>query len=92
VRGLEVKPIGATTKKPYYSNVPALLGAGGLDDACRPLYYDLINHYFPNSQRLLFTKRPHGPLLNSWEGDIYIGEFLTKPSVRVQGQQDIEAY
>ena len=87
-----VKPINAATKKPYYSNVPVLLGAGGLDDACRPLYNDLIHQYFPNSQRLLFTKRVHGPLLNSFEGDVYIGEFLNKPRERLQGQQDIEAY
>jgi len=88
----QVKPIDAATKKPYYSNVPAILGAGGLDDACRPLYNDLIHHYFPNSQRLLFTKRVHGPLLNSFEGDVYIGEFLNKPRERVAGQQEIEAY
>jgi pimeloyl-ACP methyl ester carboxylesterase len=87
-----VKPINAATKKPYYSKVPALLGAGGLDDACRPLYNDLINHYFLNSQRLLFTKRVHGPLLNSFEGDVYIGEFLNKPREHLKGQQDIEAY
>lgn len=87
-----VKPINEATKRPYYSNVPVLLGAGGLDDACRPLYNDLIHHYFPNSQRLLFTKRVHGPLLNSLEGDIYIGEFLNKPRERLQGKPDIEVY
>lgn len=87
-----VKPINAATKKPYYSNLPVLLGAGGLDDACRPLYNDLIHHYFPNSQRLLFTKRVHGPLLNSFEGDVYIGEFLNKPLEHVEGQKDIEAH
>ena len=86
-----VRPIDEATKQPYYSNVPALLGAGGLDDACRPLYNDLLHHYFPNSQRLLFTKRVHGPLLNSLEGDLYIGEFLDKPHERLQGKQDIEA-
>ena len=87
-----MKPIDAATKKPYHSNVPVLLGAGALDDACRPLYNDLINHYFPNSQRLLFTKRVHGPLLNSLEGDVYIGEFLNKPREHLRGRQDIEAY
>lgn len=87
-----VKPIDTATKKPYYSSVPALLGAGGLDDACRPLYNDLIHHYFPNSQRLLFTKRVHGPLLNSFEGDVYIGDFLNNPRAPLQGKQDIEAY
>jgi hypothetical protein len=55
------------------------------------LYNDLIHHYFPNSQQLLFTKRVHGPLLNSYEGDVYIGEFLNNPSQRLAGQKDIEA-
>ena len=87
-----VRPIDASTKKPFYSNVPVLLGAGGLDDACRPLYNDLIHHYFPNSQRLVFTKRLHGPLLNSFEGDVYIGDFLDRPFERIKGQKDIEAY
>jgi pimeloyl-ACP methyl ester carboxylesterase len=88
----QVKPINEATKKPYYSSVPALLGAGGLDDACRPLYNDLIHHYLPNSQRLLFTKRVHGPLLNSLEGDLYIGQFLDNPREPLKGQQDIEAH
>lgn len=87
-----VKPIHAVTKEPFYSNVPVLLGAGGLDDACRPLYNDIIHHYFPNSQRLLFTKRLHGPLLNSFEGDVYVGDFLDKPLEPIQGQKDIKAY
>jgi len=88
----QVKPIDPSTKKPFYSNVPVLLGAGGLDDACRPFYNDMIHHYFPNSQRLLFTKRQHGPLLNSLEGDDYIAAFLNKPFDRLGGQKDIDAY
>jgi len=88
----QVKPISATTKKPFYSNVPALLGAGQLDDACRPLYNDMVHQYLPNSQRLLFTRRQHAPLLNSMEGDIYIGAFLDQPSKPLPGQKDIEAY
>lgn len=87
-----VQPIDAATKKPFYSSAPALLGAGGLDDACRPLYNDMIHVYLPNSQRLLFSKRVHGPLLNSYEGDVYIGEFLNNPSQHLAGQKDIEAY
>lgn len=87
-----VKPINASSKKPFYSNVPVLLGAGALDDACRPLYNDLIHHYFANSQRLVFAKRMHGPLLNSYEGDVYIGAFLDRPFERLTGQKDIEIY
>jgi pimeloyl-ACP methyl ester carboxylesterase len=75
----QVKPIKASTKKPFYSNVPVLLGAGGMDDSCRPVYNDLIHHYMPNSQRILFSQRQHGPLLNSREGDEYIGHFLDHP-------------
>lgn len=87
-----IKPIDAVTKKPFYSDVPVLLGAGGQDDACRPLYNDMIHHYFPNSQRLLFTKRLHGPLLNSFEGDVYVGDFLDKPLDHLKSQKDVEAY
>jgi pimeloyl-ACP methyl ester carboxylesterase len=87
-----VKPIEAVTKNPFYSNVPVLLGAGQLDDACRPIYNDMIHHYFPNSQRLLFTKRLHGPLLNSVEGDVYIAEFLQEPGRLLKGQKEIEVY
>ena len=87
-----VRPINAISKKPFYSNVPVLLGAGALDDACRPLYNDLIHHYFANSQRLLFAKRMHGPLLNSYEGDVYIAAFLDRPFDRLTGQKDIEVY
>ena len=87
-----VKPIDPATKKPFYSNTPVLLGAGELDDACRPIYNDMIHQYFPNSQRLLFTKRQHAPLLNSLEGDVYIGAFLDNPFQRLDGQKDIQAY
>jgi hypothetical protein len=48
----------------------------------------MIHHYFPNSQRLLFTKRLHGPLLNSFEGDVYIGNFLDKPFERGDDDDD----
>jgi hypothetical protein len=91
-RAWHVAPIDVATKKPYYSSVPVLLGAGGLDDACRPLYNDMIAHYFRNSQRLLFSKHVHGPLLNSFEGDVYIGAFLDKPGEPLKGQQDIQVY
>ena len=91
-RAWPVKPIDASTKKPFYSNVPTLLGAGGIDGSCRPLYNDMIHHYLPNSQRLLFTKRQHAPLLNSYEGDGYIADFLDNPFENLKGQKDIEAY
>lgn len=87
-----VEPINVATKKPFYSNLPALLGAGELDDACRPIYNDMIHHYLPNSQRLLFRKRLHAPLLNSAEGDLYIAQFLAEPRKLLTGQGEVEVY
>jgi pimeloyl-ACP methyl ester carboxylesterase len=88
----QVPPISAATKEPFYSRVPVLLGAGGLDDACRPLYNEMVHHYFLNSQQLLFTKRVHGPLLNSREGDQYISQFLASPNERLIPQKDVEVH
>ena len=67
--------------------------AGGMDDACRPVYNDMIHHYMPNSQRLLFTDRQHGPLLNSYDGDVFIGKFLDDPYKKVASdKKNIIAY
>jgi hypothetical protein len=33
----------------------------------------------PNSQRVLFTNKTHGPALNSREGDVLIAQFLDHP-------------
>jgi pimeloyl-ACP methyl ester carboxylesterase len=88
-----VPAINASVKMPFYSNVPVLLGAGEMDDACRPVYNDMIHHYMPNSQRLLFVRRPHAPLLNSREGDPFITEFLDHPYKKVVSDiKDIIAY
>ncbi|HVW15012.1 MAG TPA: alpha/beta fold hydrolase [Mucilaginibacter sp.] len=83
----KVKAIDTATKKPFYSNVPALLGAGGMDDSCRPLYNDLIHQYLPNSQRVLFAERQHAPLLNSYEGDLIIGQFLDHPNQKITSEK-----
>jgi pimeloyl-ACP methyl ester carboxylesterase len=78
-----VQPISASNKKPSYSSVPLLLGAGSFDPACRPIYNDMIHHYFPNSQRLLFTKKAHGPLI-SLEGNPLIADFLDNPLRKIE--------
>jgi len=88
-----VKPIKAETKKAFYSNVPVLLGAGEIDDSCRPIYNDMIHRYMPNSQRLLYTGGTHAPLLNTREGDVYIGQFLDNPNQKiVSGTNNFIAY
>lgn len=73
----KVPPIKPETKQPFYSNKPALLADGEMDNACRPLYIDRIHHYMPNSQRLLFKNHSHGV-----GGDDYnqlMQQFLNKP-------------
>jgi len=83
-----VPPIAADTKKAFYSNVPVLLSAGDTDPSCRPLYNDMLHHYMPNSQRLLFINSSHGPLLNTREGDDYITNFLNNPKKQLISNTD----
>lgn len=80
-----VSPIADDVKRPVYSSIPVLLGAGDTDPWCRPLYNNIINHYMPNSQRLLFIDRTHAPLLNSREGFDAIQLFLDDPMKKVEG-------
>lgn len=54
-----VPPVRPETKQPFYSNTPLLLADGELDNACNPVYMDLIHQYMPNSQRLLFRNHSH---------------------------------
>lgn len=56
----QVPAIKPATKQPFYSSKPILLADGEMDNACRPLYIDMIHHYMPNSSRLLFVNRSHG--------------------------------
>jgi pimeloyl-ACP methyl ester carboxylesterase len=77
-----IPAIKADSKKPFYSNIPMLLSAGLYDPACRPLYNDILHHYFPQSQRLLFTKGAHCPLI-SLEGEQYISQFLNNPFKKI---------
>ncbi len=75
----KVKSVDPIAKTPVYSHLPVLLGSGDTDPYCRPYYNDLIHHYMPNSQRLLFTDKTHAPLLNTREGDELIAAFLAHP-------------
>ncbi|WP_428656429.1 alpha/beta fold hydrolase [Runella sp.] len=88
----KVPSIPVKAKTPFYSNVPVLLAAGDTDPACRPVYNDQIHHYMPNSQRLLFQNRSHGPLIRE-EGNIFIEKFLNNPNEKiVSHKKDIIAY
>ncbi|MFB6454924.1 alpha/beta fold hydrolase [Chitinophaga sp. Hz27] len=85
------KSVKPATKQAFYTTKYALLADGAMDNACRPLYIDMIHHYMPNSYRLLFTKRAHGvggpafmPILR---------EFLDNPAKRpVSGSEDVIVY
>jgi TAP-like protein len=79
----DVKPVDRIAKTPVYSNIPVLLSSGDTDPYCRPFYNDLIHHYMPNSQRLLFTDKTHGPLLNTRAGDELLAIFLSNPAKKV---------
>ena len=87
----QVPPIKPETKEPFYSNKPALLTDGAMDNACRPLYIDRIHHYMPNSQRLLFINRAHmvsGPDMNH-----FMKNFLNNPYQKlVSEKKEIVAY
>jgi pimeloyl-ACP methyl ester carboxylesterase len=78
----KVPPIERKTKMPYYSEKPALLIDGQMDNACRPLYIDMIHHYMPNSQRLVFVNFAHmvgGPDLKK-----IMLDFLADPYQKIQ--------
>lgn len=82
-----VQPITPENKMAFYSNVPILLGAGSFDPSCRPIYNDILNRYYPNSQKLLFQTKAHGPLI-SLEGNQFIANFLNNPLKRITSEID----
>ena len=87
----QVPPIKPETKQPYYSNKPALLADGEMDNACRPLYMDMIHHYMPNSQRLLFINRGHG--VSGPDMNQFMQEFLNNPYRKLKSnKQEIVVY
>jgi pimeloyl-ACP methyl ester carboxylesterase len=84
----QVPPIARATKEPFYSNVPALLGDGELDPACRPLYIDRVHHYLPNSQRLVFPHRSHVVFLND-QLEPTLRAFLNDPYKKITPPPDV---
>ncbi len=87
----QVPPIRPETKQPFYSDKPALLSDGEMDNACRPLYIDMIHHYMPNSQRLLVIHRSH--MTGSKEMGDLIQQFLDNPYKKiVSDDKEIIAY
>ncbi len=79
----KVKSVDKIAKTPVYSNIPLLLASGDTDPYCRPFYNDLIHHFIPNSQRLIFTDKTHAPLLNTKVGDELLAQFLANPMQKV---------
>jgi len=79
----KVPPIKLSTKLPLYSNKPVLLADGEMDSHCRPLYMDMIHHYMPNSQRLLFMGGTHMVLFGR-EGARLVKQFLDDPYKKVE--------
>ena len=87
-----VPPVRALTKQHFYSNKPVLLADGEMDPACRPLYIDMVHHYMPNSQRLLFLGFSHGVLWYE-DGSRLVQQFVDHPYQKIiPGNKDIIAY
>ena len=88
----KVPPIKPTTKQPFYSDKPVLLADGEMDIACNPLYIDMIHHYMPNSQRLLFMNRSH-MVLGRKEMESFVKAFLDEPMQKVgTDRKDVKVY
>ena len=75
----EVPAENPVVRAPVLSNIPALLGSGDTNPWCRPVFNDWIHHFLPNSQRLLFTDKTHGPILSTRDGDLLLAKFLDNP-------------
>ncbi|MGI4760532.1 MAG: alpha/beta fold hydrolase [Janthinobacterium lividum] len=73
-----VSPEPPAVKTPVYSAVPALLAAGDIDPWCRPFYNQLIKHYLPNSQSLVWKNKGHAPGFTT-PGVDYVQLFLAHP-------------
>jgi pimeloyl-ACP methyl ester carboxylesterase len=88
----KVPPIAIQTKQPYYSRKPVLLGDGEMDPACRPLYIDMIHHYMPNSQRLLYINKSH-MVFGGKESYRILKVFLDNPLRKIETEdKDIIVY
>ncbi len=81
----QVPPISAQTKQPYYSAKPALLMDGQMDNACRPLYIDMIHHYMPDSQRMVFI--PYAHMVGGKDMETLMAEFLENPYRKISSPQ-----
>ena len=86
-----VPPIAVSTKQPFYSNKPVLIGDGEMDPACSPLYMSMIKHYMPNAQCFLFINRSHG--VGGREFHKMIQTFLDHPYSKIESpNEQIIAY
>lgn len=77
----KVPPVNTTTKQPYYSLKPLLLGDGEMDPNCRPRYISAINHYMPNGQSFLFINKGHGVGSKEWYE--MVRQFLNEPYKKI---------
>jgi pimeloyl-ACP methyl ester carboxylesterase len=77
-----VPPVNPSTKQPFYSDKPILIGDGEMDAACRPLYMLEIKHYMPNAQTFLFINRGHGVGGRDFNG--MTQKFLDNPFQKIE--------
>lgn len=77
-----VPPVNKKTKQPFYSDKPAFIADGAMDQACSPLYMLMIEHYMPNAQCFLFKNHFHGV----WGGtfDNMMQTFIDNPYNKIE--------
>jgi pimeloyl-ACP methyl ester carboxylesterase len=87
----KVPPIAATTKLPYYSDKPIMMGDGEMDPACSPRYMVRVKQYMPNAQCFLFINRSHG--VGGSAFDRMTQKFLDHPFEKIEStNEQIIAY
>jgi pimeloyl-ACP methyl ester carboxylesterase len=77
-----VPPISPRTKQPFYSDKPALIVDGEMDQACSPLYMSMVRHYMPNAQCFLFKKQFHG--VGGRDFNEMIQAFINNPYKKIE--------
>jgi pimeloyl-ACP methyl ester carboxylesterase len=70
-------PVLPSTKRPFYTTIPALLVGGEMDAACSPRYVQELQHYMINAQAFIFGGRSHGVFGRTF--NTMMQQFLSNP-------------
>jgi pimeloyl-ACP methyl ester carboxylesterase len=82
----KVPPISAKTKQPFYSDKPALIVDGEMDQACSPLYMSMIRHYMPHAQCFLFKHQFH--MVGGKDFNNMMRRFIDNPYKKIETENN----